>query len=99
MTEGIKRVTVGPGISPEEMHVIWETAIEEAMSDPGSVVAVLFAPGEFPLPETGAYAYKDIPTSLRASSSVEVRFRYNARTGSVHITTVKENIHDDGTAA
>jgi hypothetical protein len=86
----IKRMVVRPGISPGEMKSVWETAIREAENKPGTPYAVVFMPGNYPLPEEGTYVYKNVPTILHAASpGVEVLFRYLAASGEMLIRTRK----------
>jgi hypothetical protein len=78
-------VTVNPDISPAELKVVWEDAIEVARTSPGVTAAILFAPGLYPLPDPGVYMYKTIPTPLRVGfPGTEVRFTY--RGGRLHVT-------------
>jgi hypothetical protein len=70
-------VTVNPDITPAELKVVWEDAIEFAETSPGVTAAILFAPGLYPLPDPGAYQYKTIPTPLHVGfPGTEVRFTY-----------------------
>lgn len=84
-----KGVSLRPGISPQEMHEIWENAIQRAERHPGTTVTLLLAPGEYPVPDSGEYVYRAVPTILRVPRpGVEVNFRHNRMTGVTEITTV-----------
>jgi hypothetical protein len=86
-----KGVSLCPGISPQEMHEIWEEALERAETYPGRTITLFLAPGEYPLPEVGEYVYRASPTVLRVSEpGVEVRFRHNRASGTTEITTVSQ---------
>jgi len=85
-----KGVSLRPGISPQEMHEIWENAIQSAAERPGRDVILRLAPGAYPLPEHGEYQYRAVPTILRVPApGAEVRFRHNRATGETTIRTVK----------
>lgn len=84
-----KGVSLRPGISPREMHEVWEEAIQSARAYPGRSVSLFLAPGEYPLPEVGEYVYRALPTILRVPvPGVEVIFRHNKGSGTTEITTV-----------
>lgn len=83
-----RSVTVDPEISDHHMHAIWDEIIEEATLHPGETVALLFAPGIYPLPEQGSSIYKDPPTPMHVSPpGVELRFCFDE--GELHITSHK----------
>lgn len=84
-----KGVSLRPGISPQEMHEVWEEAVQTARAYSGRTVTLFLEPGEYPLPEEGEYVYRAIPTTLRVPEpGFEVRFRHNRLTGVTEITTV-----------
>lgn len=86
-----KGVSLRPGISPQEMHEIWEEAVESARAYPGRTVSLFLAPGEYPLPEVGEYVYRALPTILRVPEpGVEVKFRHNRMSGTTEVTTVSQ---------
>ena len=83
-------VSLRPGISPQEMHEVWENAIQSAMERPGRTFTLRLAPGQYPLPEHGEYEYRAVPTILRVPPpGAEVKFRHSTVTGKTTITTVK----------
>jgi hypothetical protein len=83
-------VSLQPGISPQEMHEVWEKAISDAERFPGRTIILRLAPGEYPLPETGEYEYRTVPTMIRVNPpGAEVRFRHSKITGETSITTVR----------
>ncbi len=72
------------------MREIWEWAIREAEANPGETVTVLFAAGDYPPPEPGAFAYRDVPPSVHAPDpGIEMHFTYDARAGGITIMAVK----------
>lgn len=85
-----KGVSLRPGISPQQMHEVWENAVQRAMENPGRAVILRLAPGAYPLPEHGEYEYRAVPTMLRVPPpGAEVRFTYSTATGETTIKTVK----------
>lgn len=83
-----KIVIVDPGITPEDMHHLWNEAIEVAETHPGETVVILFEPGDYPLPHPGAYVYREEPTLMHVSEpGIEMRFRASPVTGTVEIKT------------
>jgi hypothetical protein len=86
--DGIRRITVNPGISPSRMKRVWEMAVQEVTQDPGKTVAILFAPGEYPLPNTGMFIYSETPTILQVPEpGTEIRFIYDPGIDEVSIST------------
>lgn len=91
-----KGVSLRPGISPQEMHEMWENAVQSAMEHPGRVFTLRLAPGAYPLPEHGEYEYRAVPTMLRVPPpGAEVRFRYSTATGETTIRTVKRALRGE----
>lgn len=83
-----RRVAVDPEISDAHMRAIWDEMIEEAETHPGEIVALLFAPGTYPLPERGAIVYKEPPTPMHVSPpGVELWFRQDPGTGVLEVTS------------
>lgn len=82
-------ITVDPGITPEDMHHLWNEAIESAETHPGETVVILFEPGDYPLPHPGAYVYRDEPTLMHVSEpGIEMHFRAALTNRAVNITAV-----------
>jgi hypothetical protein len=85
--DGITAVT--PDIDPEEMHHLWNLAIDEAHIRPGETVVILFSPGIYPLPHQGAFVYREEPTLMHVSEpGIEMQFRVNPITRVLDIKTV-----------
>jgi hypothetical protein len=72
--DGIRRVSVSPGISEHEMERIWKEAEREARMNPGTTSVILFASGTYPLPVHGVYVYGEESTVLRVHMNSEVWF-------------------------
>lgn len=84
-----RMITVDPGITPEDMHLLWNEAIEVAETTPGDTVVILFEPGDYPLPHPGAYVYRDEPTLMHVSEpGIEMHFQASLISRKVNITTV-----------
>jgi hypothetical protein len=92
----IRRVTVKPGVTVPEMKDLWNEAKREAISDAGQTVALLFGPGEYPMPDAGEIVYKDVPTPLRVSPpGIEVRFRLDKKTARLRILAARPGMFKD----
>jgi hypothetical protein len=93
---GIRRVTVKPGVTFPEMKDLWNQAKLDAISDAGTTVALLFSPGEYPMPDAGEIVYKDVPTPLRVSPpGIELRFRLDKKTARLRILAARPGQFED----
>ncbi len=81
-------ITVSPGISRQRLESVWKGAIADAIEHPeAGEVMIEFAPGHYPLPESGVYVYSEVPTELWVNPpGAMVRFNFDPDLGIVRVT-------------
>lgn len=81
-----KRIFLTPEVSEREFRRIWSAVIGEVKRRPGRTVILDFAPGEYPLPDSGELVYVHEPFLYVREPGAEMTITYLADIQKLDIT-------------